>query len=98
MSETTFNLDQLASAIAQRIKPATPFDKTPWDADECAAYLRVGNKTFIQSYAPLPSFPRPIKADTVTGRSHPRWNAQKVMDWFFAHEEEAARRRKPRNV
>ncbi|MBX9638081.1 MAG: hypothetical protein K2Q45_11095 [Nitrosomonas sp.] len=98
MTDITLSIDQLASAIAQRIKPVTPLDRTPWNADECAAYLRVETKTFIQYYAPLPSFPRPIKAETTAGRSHPRWNAQKVIDWFFAHEEESIRRRKPRNV
>ena len=96
MTEITFSLDQLASAIAQRIKPSTPLDKTPWDASECAAYLRVEVKTFQQAYAPLPSFPRPIKPSTATGKGHPKWNAQKVVDWFFAHEEETDRRRKPR--
>lgn len=85
-----------AKAIASSNRPNTPLDKTPWDSEECASYLRVELQTFRNQYAPSPSFPRPIKANTATGRGHPRWNAQEVIDWFFAHGEEVARRRRPR--
>lgn len=30
-------------------KPTTPLDQTPWNAEECAAYLRVEVKTFMCS-------------------------------------------------
>lgn len=89
-------MELLGKVIAQRIAPTTPLDRTPWSALECAAYLRVEVKTFQQAYAPLPSFPRPIKPITALGKGHPKWNAQKVIDWFFAHEEEVERRRRPK--
>lgn len=88
--------DQLAAAIAQKITPSTPLNKTPWDADECAAYHRVSNKTFIQSYASNPGYPRPIRVSTTTGRGHPRWLAQEVIDWTLNNRTIEIKRRKPK--
>lgn len=96
LEKHTQALNDHAKALSIVHKPITPLDKTPWSSSECAAYLRVETKTFLQSYAPLPSFPRPIKPLTATGKGNPKWNAQKVIDWFFAHEEETERRRRPR--
>jgi len=95
---TTIDIELLGKVIARNMAPTTPLDQTPWDSSECAAYLRVEVTTFQAKYAPLPSFPRPIKASLATGKSYPRWNAQKVIDWFFSHEEEIERRRKPKKT
>lgn len=95
---TPSEIEQLAKAIAANIAPQLPLDITLWNATKCADYLDAETKTFANRYAPLPSFPRPIKADTVTGRGNPRWIAQEVIDWFLSHRDEAERRRRPRNA
>ena len=89
-------LNDHAKALAMANKPDTPLDKTPWDSDEYAGYLRVSVQTFRNQYACAPTFPQPIKAETAKGKGHPRWNAQEVIDWFFSHGHEVARRRKSR--
>lgn len=96
LEKHTQALIEHARAIKSQSKPNTPLDRTPWDAEECAGFLRVELTTFRNVYAPCPSFPRAIKADTISGRGHPRWNAQEVIDWFFAHGEETAKRRRSR--
>lgn len=98
LEKHTQALIEHAKAIKSSSRPNTPLDQTPWDAEECAGFLRVELPTFRNTYAPCPTFPRPIKANTAAGKGHPRWNAQEVIDWFFAHGDETARRRKPRKV
>lgn len=89
-------LNAFTRAIESNNKPVTPLDKTYWLAEKCAGYLDIDVQTFRNQYASSPLFPCPIRLKTASGKSHPRWNAQKVIDWVDAHAEEVARRRKPR--
>jgi len=61
-----------------------PLEKQCWNAEECAAYLKMNKKTFLNSYAPHPKFPkafRPKRADG--GRGFPLWRATEVIEWLF---------------
>lgn len=51
-----------------------------WDYEHIGAYAKMA-PTYVQNrIAVQPDFPPPIRA---TGpRSHPRWVAAEVMDWF----------------
>lgn len=92
-------IEKLSRAISDNISGASvPLDKRPWSADQCADYLRIETATFLRTIAPIPQFPRAIRAITGRGRGQPRWIAQEVIDWWLSHREEAANRRKRRSA
>lgn len=53
-----------------------PFDQVIWDAEECAAFLRLSYSTFIKRTQYLDGFPArcPIPGQ-------PRWPAMRVTQW-----------------
>lgn len=90
-------MESIGRAIAFHAADSNvPLDKRPWSAEQCAAYFQIETKSFQNTYAPLPSFPRAIRPVTAAGRGHPRWIAQEVIDWWLSHraETEAKRRSK----
>lgn len=96
--ETQRLLEQLGASIAAHMTPRTPLNVTPWDVKTCAAYLRVEPKTFLQSYAPMPTFPRAIRPATASGSGNPKWIAQEVIDWFLSQRANVEKRRKSRRA
>lgn len=92
-------IEKLSRAISNDLcGMSVPLDKRPWSAEQCADYLGMTTKTFQNSIAPLPIFPRAIRTLTATGRGHPRWIAQEVIDWWLSHREETESKRRRRNV
>lgn len=92
-------IEKLSKAISDNISGASvPLDKRPWSAAQCADYLGIEVNTFHTSIAPMPQFPRAIRAITGRGRSQPRWIAQEVIDWWLSHREEAENRRKRKSA
>lgn len=88
MSEISYDVDLLALAIAKKLRTMPPPDKVLWDAKECAEYLRMSEKHFVDRVSKTMKFPKPIKLPSETGRrSHPRWYAQEIMEWVKVHKQ-----------
>jgi predicted DNA-binding transcriptional regulator AlpA len=61
-----------------------------WKSTECADYLRVSHRQFVDRIMCLPSFPKPIRLPTKTGgKGHPRWYKQEVKKWVKEQKEAA---------
>lgn len=81
-------LDQLASAIANRLHPTIPLSIDIWDAKTCAEFLKVTAKYFSEHIAPVPNFPQAIRLPLKSGgRTSPRWKAQEIIDWTGTQQE-----------
>ncbi len=92
-------IENLCRSIASHIGGANvPLDQRPWSAEQCADYLQIETKTFQNTYAPMPSFPRAIRPTTSAGRGHPRWIAQEVIDWWLSHRNETETRRRRKSA
>ncbi len=88
MTEQDINVDQLADAIAKKLRLLPPTDKVLWDAKECAEYLRMSEKHFMDRVSKTMKFPKPIKLPSETGRrAHSRWYASEVMDWAKSYKQ-----------
>lgn len=74
-------IDKLSRAIISNVAPKVPFDKLLWSADDCAEYLRMDKKTFVQYYAPHPNFPKRIHLERAEGKGKILWRAQEIVEW-----------------
>lgn len=74
--ENSKNINQFS--LAQ-----VPIEKQCWNADECASYLKMTKKTFLNYYAPHPKFPKAIRPQRMGGNGLPLWKATEVIDWLF---------------
>lgn len=82
------DVDQLADAIAKKLRLLPPQEKILWDSKECSEYLRMSEKHFVDRVSKTMKFPRPIKLPSETGRrAHARWYAQDIMEWVKAHKQ-----------
>lgn len=76
--------NKVASQVIARI--SVPLDKTLWDADQCADYLRQGRRTFIDKTSKHHTFPQAIRVplsinETTESKARAVWNASEVIDW-----------------
>jgi len=75
-------IEQLAAAVAMRVRPAVPLEVELWTVTDIGNYLKVAPNKVVERYASLPDFPRRIELPTSEGRkSHPRWIAREVIRW-----------------
>ncbi|NIB38486.1 hypothetical protein HBA55_02760 [Pseudomaricurvus alkylphenolicus] len=66
--------DQLADLIFQKLRK-TPLDKDViWNADDCAEYLRVKRRQFIDRISKKPGFPMPLNCGC-------KWLKSEVIAW-----------------
>jgi hypothetical protein len=79
-------INKLAQSIASLATNHIPLDQRLWSAEDCAQYLRMEKRTFVQYYAPHPKFPKPIPLDRAEGKGKMRWKAQSVIDWALKNE------------
>lgn len=78
--------DRLADAIALRLQSLPPRSKVIWTAKQCADYIGVGERHFVDRLSKTYDFPAPIKLPTDRGRrGHGRWYAEEVQDWVAGH-------------
>lgn len=78
--------DKLADAIVQRLRALPPADKIIWSADNCADYLGVSRRHYVDKVSKTWGFPAAIKLPTETGsRGHDRWYAVDVQQWVAQH-------------
>ena len=88
MTPTEDLIDQLAAAVAVRVRPWLPLDVDLWSGVEIAGYLKVGPRQVLERYAPLPDFPKAIRLPTGDGgKGQPRWKAMEVIAWAEKHQE-----------
>lgn len=78
-------LDQL---IAVTRASSIPIKERWLDAASAGAMLSISASTFLQRYAPLPDFPKPLR------EGHPRWKASEILDWCEIHRDLANPRRR----
>lgn len=80
------NIEALAKAIADQLSKRAPIERTLWSSDDCADYLRVSPRHFMDRIACQHTFPNPVRVQTAEGkRGHPRWYAGEVMKWVEKH-------------
>ena len=72
---------KLADEIVDKLAKSAPPDRVVWDIKQCADYLKVSEKHFGDRIAHRHDFPLPLKLGEGE-RSHRRWLAREVMDWF----------------
>lgn len=87
-----FNIDELAEAIAGKIRPPVPLDQALWNIGDIAGYVRKSKNVVQQRMICLPGFPKPIRLPAMNpgkleGSGHPLWNAKEVIDWVQSHKE-----------
>jgi predicted DNA-binding transcriptional regulator AlpA len=86
MSE--FDYDKLADTIAQKLRLLPPPDKIIWTGKQCADYLGISEKHFVDRLSKSFNFPEPIKLPSETGRrGHSRWYATEIMNWVSQHKQ-----------
>jgi len=75
-------IEQLANAVAIRVRPTVPLDVELWTVADVGSYLKVAPNKVVERYASLPDFPKRIELPTAQGRkTHPRWLARDVIRW-----------------
>lgn len=80
MSEIDY--EKLADAIARKMVAAPPPDKVIWTADQCAEYLGISRRHFVDRVSKAWEFPAAIKLPTDNGsRGHDRWYAAEIQKW-----------------
>lgn len=76
-------IDRLAATIANQMRLAPQNDEPLWDAQDCANYLKVSRRHFVDRVANVPGFPTRVQLPTAEGRrGHPRWFAKEVIKWL----------------
>lgn len=84
MSEIDY--EKLADAIAQKLRLLPPADKVIWNADQCAEYLGISRRHYVDRVSKTWGFPAAIRLPTETGsRGHDRWYAADVQEWVSQH-------------
>lgn len=78
--------EKLADAIAQRLQALPSQARVIWTAKQCADYIGVSERHFVDKVSKAFDFPAPIKLPTDRGkRGHARWYAVEVQDWVAGH-------------
>ncbi len=81
-------IDQLADAVAERVRPAVPISEALWSYATIAAYLDSTADQVRENYANLPGFPQAYRFPSGgKGRGHPRFKAAEVIKWAEKYQE-----------
>lgn len=80
---STLSIEQIAEAVASRVKPAIPLSIAQWNSKMCADYLGVSMRHFNAFIKTQPDFPRARTLPSAgKGDGHQRWKAEEVIEWF----------------
>lgn len=74
------DIDRVAEAVAERIKPELPVEVALWDTERIGVYLRRSINRVRSDIVSQPTFPRPIRLP-VSGRSQALYKAREVIAW-----------------
>jgi hypothetical protein len=81
------NVEVLAKEIAGYISPRFPQSIELWDAKLVGDYLGVIAEYVLGRYAPRGDFPKSYRLPAKSGRGHPRWKAEEIIDWIERYRE-----------
>ncbi len=84
MQEQQAIISKLEELISVLSKPKVADNKTLWDAQECADYLKLTKQKFMGNVACRRTFPRPHNVGGSENRTNWRWVASEVMAWALA--------------
>lgn len=86
---TDVELDNLATAIAAKLRPAISLDIDLWSAEEIGLFFKRDPKHVRERLVYLPRFPAAIKIPVLGSKvkSRPLWRACEVVDWANLHQE-----------
>lgn len=73
--------EKLADAVAQKLRLLPPVDKVIWTSKQCAEYLGVSERHYVDRLSKSFDFPAPIKLPSDSGRGHARWYAVDIQEW-----------------
>jgi len=80
-SDASMKFEEILSLLK---KMKLPLEVTLWSSQECADYLGISKKKFLNSVRADRSFPKPRNiADTERSHSH-RWVAKEVINWAMS--------------
>ena len=80
MSEIDY--EKLATTISHKLSLLPPPEKIIWSAEQCAEYLGISRRHFVDRVSKIWGFPTAIRLPTDTGsRGHDRWYAIDVQNW-----------------
>jgi predicted DNA-binding transcriptional regulator AlpA len=74
-------LEQLIQTLS---KPKVSDNKTLWDAEDCAAYLKLSKKKFMGDVACKNTFPKARNVGGSENRTNWRWIASDITSWALA--------------
>ncbi|QEY15505.1 hypothetical protein D0C16_05665 [Cellvibrio sp. KY-GH-1] len=77
--------EKLADAVARKLQLLPPADKIIWTAKQCAEYLGVSERHYVDRLSKSHNFPAPIKLPSDSGRGHARWYAIDIQEWVATH-------------
>jgi hypothetical protein len=86
MSDTEI-VERLATALADRIRPAIPLSVDLWDVDTVAQFLKRSPQVARERIVCLPDFPKAIRLPSQKGRAHPLYKAAEVIGWAEKYQE-----------
>lgn len=79
---TDIDYDKLANSIAKHLKALPTPDKIIWTSKQCAEYLGMSERHYVDRVSKSAGFPLAIKLPTENGsRGHSRWYAQEIQEW-----------------
>jgi len=74
--------EKLADSIAKKLRLLPPPDKVIWESKQCAEYLRISERHYVDKVSKSAGYPLAIKLPTENGsRGHSRWYAQEIQEW-----------------
>lgn len=83
LTDANMKFDEIL-ALLKKMKMKVPLEVTLWSSQECAEYLGITKKKFLNSVKADRSFPKPRNiADTERSHSH-RWVAKEVINWAMS--------------
>lgn len=74
--------DAIALAVIAKLQKAPPIEKVVWSGKECAEYLKVSPRHFIDRLSKHHKFPAPMRLPSEGDKSHYRWFAADVIKWL----------------
>lgn len=83
MSEIDY--EKLAGEIAKKLRALPAPERIIWTAKQCAEYLGISERHYVDRLSKTYGFPTPIKLPSESGRGHSRWYANEVQVWVVSH-------------
>ncbi|WP_036170393.1 hypothetical protein [Massilia sp. 9096] len=81
-------INRLAAALADRIRPAIPFEYEMWDIATIASCMKLSEAQVRERLAPQPDFPKAVRLPTTTGgKGHARYRAKEVFAWMMKYQD-----------